>query len=595
MSARTRSPRFVPVLILAIVTWMSAACTPGATAGDICPSFAVSMAKGNSLYLYMPTADDTSFPAHPDGETGYTPLRDFDIADLDSAVGTTAQLRDRILDLVTDDYCEFNVGVTATTTNPSPSVARWQIVGIGSDAHPTSFGLAFDVDTLDADNQDYARVWAGTFATSTAGTSATYAGMLSGANSTLDRWMNAVGSTVSHEAAHNYGVPHSAAASRPGSNEDAATNHIIANFEYGLTGEQRAGVNRHFSDREYELLGANVGLITKTLSNWDFVNPNLEDATRMTITLLSTAATLTTNWTYSGASSPWINPTVTSSGTATFQGATYNKFDLSFSTANPAAPDAIASAGEEFHTGATFSQPEAVIVRDVTLFNGGTALALAPRMPGYDTGSADAASGDFVLTFFAPDPASGGDALVIESLRVFATSRMADINTMVSGAKVTDIRGEPVIDQEGRGTLLFESREPIRVDELVRIPITSLGKPRTTQEFVEAPPDCKPGIVQGDSADTVIGDYDYCVNGPMLSLFPSTYVYVEAVVIDPNARHWDREREEYVDGPVTTRIFYQFSGIKPDLNGNEIDDIIDIHSGASKDADGNGVPDDATQ
>jgi hypothetical protein len=554
------------------------------------------MPKGNSLYLYMPTTDDTTFPAHPDGTAGYTPLRDFDIAELDSGVGSVANLRDRILDVVTDDYCEFNVGVTATTTNPSPSAARWQIVGIGSDSNPTLFGEAFAVDTLDADAQDYARVWAGSFATLTAGTNPLYMGMLSGSNSTLDRWANAIGSTVSHEAAHDYGVPHSAATSRPGSAEDSTLNHIIATTAMGLTGEIRAGVNRHFGDTEYELLGYNVGLITKTLSNWDFVNPNAENASRMKITLLSAASTLTLNWTYNGASSPWKDPVVSSAGTSTFQGVSYNKYDLTFSTVNPAAPDGIAAAGEQFHTGATFSQPDAVIVRDVTLYDAaGTALALAPRMPGYDTGSADATTGDFILTFFAPDAGGGAsDPLIIDSLKVYATARMADINTMVNGAKVTDIRGLNVIDRERPDALLFESREPIRVDELIRIPITTLAKPRSVQEFLVAPPDCQRGVVKvGDSTDSVADQYEYCVTGPILSLFPATYVYIEAVIVDPNAKHWDVERKEYVDGPVTTRLFYQFAGIKPDLNNNQVDDVIDIHSGESKDSDGNGVPDDA--
>ena len=596
MSAHALSMRCANLAILVIVAWMSAACTPGAAAGDICPAWAVNMAKGNSLYLYMPTSDDSSFPAHPNGTAGYTPLRDFDIADLDSGVGSTADLRDRILDVVTDDYCEFNVGVTATTTNPSPSVARWQILGIGSDSHASLFGQAFAVDTTDTDAQDYGRVWAGLFADLTAGTDPTYTGMLSGTNSTLDRWANAIGSTVSHEAAHDYGVPHSAATSRPGSAEDSTLNHIIATTGMGLTGEIRAGVNRHFSDTEYELLGYNVGLITKTLSNWDFENPNAEAASKMKLTLLSAASTLTLNWTYDGSTSPWKDPVVASAGTSTFQGQTYNRYDLTFSTVNPAAPDGIAAAGEEFHTGATFSQPDAVIVRDVTLYDSaGTALALAPRLPGYDVGSADAATGDFVLTFFAPDAGAGGsgDQLIIESLKVFATARMANINTMVDGAKVTDLRDLPVIDLERQDALLFESSEPIRIDELIRIPIANLGKPRSVQEFLEAPPDCRPGIVQG--GDSVIDQYEYCVTGPMLSLFPSTYVYVEAVLVDPNARHWDPEREEYVEGPVTTRIFYQFAGIKPDLNDNDVDDIIDIHSGESRDEDGNGVPDEVQQ
>ena len=597
MVAHRRSLWSANLAVLLVVSSMNAACAPSATAGDICPSWAVALAKSSNLYLYMPTADDTSFPAHPDGTpSDYTPLRKFDIADLDSAVGTTAALRDRILDIVTDDYCEFDMRVSATTTNPSPTVARWQIVGIGSDSDPGLFGKAFDVDTTDSDAQDYARVWAGTFADVTASTSATYTGMLTGANSTLDRWANAIGSTVSHEAGHDYGLPHSASVRRAGSAEDATLNHIMANADLGLTGEMRAGVNRHFGDNEYEVLGYNIGLITKTLDNWDFVNPNAENATKMKLTLLSAASSLTLNWTYNGASSPWKDPVVSSSGTATFRGTTYNKYDLTFSTANPAAPDGIAAAGEQFHTGATFSQPDAVIVRDVTLYDsGGTALALAPRMPGYNTGSADAISGDFVLSFFAPDPNAGAsDQLVIESLKVFATARMADINTMVVGAKVTDIRGQPVIDLERQGSLLFQSNEPIRLDDVLSIPIASLAKPRSVQEFLVAAPDCKPGIV-GRQGDSTIGEVEYCATGPVLSLFPSTYLYVEAVITDPNVKRWDVERREYVEGPLTTRLFYQFLGIKPDLNRNGVDDVIDIHDGTSKDADGNGVPDEAQQ
>jgi hypothetical protein len=40
------------------------------------------------------------------------------VADLDPGIGSTNQLRNRIFDVVTDDYCEFNVEVLQTTTNP---------------------------------------------------------------------------------------------------------------------------------------------------------------------------------------------------------------------------------------------------------------------------------------------------------------------------------------------------------------------------------------------------------------------------------------------------------------------------------------------
>lgn len=69
--------------------------------------------KSHKLFLYFPTADDASFPSYT---TNASPARVFDVAALDPAIGTTAALRDRIHDVVTDDYCEFNVQVLSTTT-----------------------------------------------------------------------------------------------------------------------------------------------------------------------------------------------------------------------------------------------------------------------------------------------------------------------------------------------------------------------------------------------------------------------------------------------------------------------------------------------
>jgi hypothetical protein len=44
--------------------------------------------------------------------------------------------------------------------------------------------------------------------------------------------------------------------------------------------------------------------------------------------------------------------------------------------------------------------------------------------------------------------------------------------------------------------------------------------------------------------------------------FPSTTVYVIATFVDPNAKHWDPKVRRYVVGPVTTKLFYQFAGIR---------------------------------
>jgi hypothetical protein len=81
---------------------------------------AVPGAKANKLYLYFPPSDDASYPDfHVDSHSATTPAHAFNIADLTSFTGTATALRDAIFDVVTDDYCEFNVEVLQTTSAPT--------------------------------------------------------------------------------------------------------------------------------------------------------------------------------------------------------------------------------------------------------------------------------------------------------------------------------------------------------------------------------------------------------------------------------------------------------------------------------------------
>src|SRR5262245_45401799 len=64
----------------------------------------------NKLYLYFPTAADATFPNYPQGcGTPVSPAQPFNVSDLDPGIGTTAQLRNGVFDMVTDAYCEINV------------------------------------------------------------------------------------------------------------------------------------------------------------------------------------------------------------------------------------------------------------------------------------------------------------------------------------------------------------------------------------------------------------------------------------------------------------------------------------------------------
>lgn len=557
-----------------------------------CPVDWALTSKRTKLYLYFPTASDATFPEYdPDAQT--SPLEPFNVSDLDAGIGTTNQLRDRIFNIVKEDYCEFDVETVSTTTAPAPTETTWQIVGIGSDDElyfgGDLFGIAQDVDLSNSDLQDYARVYAKSFLNAYGPGEAEPA--LGGASSTLERWATAIGHTTSHEAGHNFGLSHSDSAARTG--EDAQNNHNMATGSTGLTGEIRAGRNRHFSDTSYEILGHNIGLRIKTLTNWDFVNPNAEDAHSMVLTLLSPASTLTLSWFYTGSTSPWTNPTLASAGTQSFQGTTYNKFTLTFSSpkAWSGGANGVVPGGAEFHTGAAFSEPDPVLVYETRLKdNGGTNLNLHPRLAGFNTGAADLDTGDFALRAF-----NAGDAMIIEDLQVQFLPRMVSIESMIQGAPLLDVRGQPVTPR--RPGEAFRGVRSLQIKEFADIRIASFRDLRTVDKFYDKSK-CKPrgqgttGTTTGPG-DTKTGEVEYCPEGWALSLFPSTYVYVVATVVDPNAKYWDKAQAKYVTGSLRSRVFYQFAGTIPDFNKNGVDDLIEIRTNAAPDENKNGIVDGA--
>ncbi|MCK5260916.1 MAG: hypothetical protein KAJ44_01915 [Thermoplasmatales archaeon] len=582
--------RKLEAIVLIAVVFSACILFPTQATAQGCPSGALSLPKGNTLYLYFPTTSDSSFPS-TDFDSDASPAEPFDVSDLDSGIGTTEQLRQTIFEMITEDYCEFNVEVIRTTTAPNPTEARWQIVAIGSDSETlfgwALFGEAQDVDIGDSDPQDYARVYSGSFKDEFGNANEA----LHGTDSTLERWATAIAGTTSHEAAHNYGAQHNDAKPRTGSAEDVVTNHVLATTSLGLTGEQRAGINRHFSDITYELLGYNLGLNIKTLHNWDFVNPNNKDAHALQMKILSVTSSLTMVWSYNGVWSPWSNPTVTSMGTTeTFQGTTYNVFQLKFSTgkswsggANGVAPPAV-----RFHVGASFAEPEAVIVTETKLLDSaGSELPLSPRLFGYDVGAADLATGDFAVTFFNTDP--GDRALILSDLVIRHVPRMIDINSMVGNLTPVGLKNSTINEVTS-----FRVEKEMEIRDQLSIRIASLTDKRNVDITYVSPEECEKSVKLSEgSFDIAVGELEYCPNGNALSLFPSTYIYVTATVVDPNAYYWDPSQGDFVTGPLESKIFYQFAGIKPDFNNNGIDDLLDIRHGTSSDENSNGVPDEA--
>jgi hypothetical protein len=560
--------------------------------------------KPYKLYLYFPTASDASYPnfGGPSiGTPATSPAHAFDIADLTNyaAIGgsaTVAALRDRIYDVVADTYCEFNVEVIETTTAPPATFPNRNTVAVTTDNDTADglFGLAQAVDTGNATAVDFAYVWGATYQGLYGGAG----GALTGANSTLDRWAQAIGGTASHEAGHNYGLSHSDGLPLA-AGEDPLVHHIMASGSH-YSGTDRAGYRRHFSDHEYSVLASNVGLSVQTIWNWDFVNPNAQTAVKVQMDFLATQASLSVSGPYNGNESPWVNPTVSAPlGTQVFQGITYNRYQVTWSAGHawdghvPGGPGpSPGTAGQvvgggSFHVGTGFSGvnynlPNPIIITNVTLFDASNnALALHPRAIAFDSGVVDAADGSFDVQAINV----AGPPIRIDSLNVHLLPRLLSIDSMVaSNERFLDVRGQPFTAWSAPRTIKLGAT--LEKGQAKAIQIAHLSDKRHIVERLTAD-DCRRG-------DRLEGpDTASCKPGINVDLFPATTAYITATVVDPNAKHWDIKEKKYVTGPVTSHVFLQFAGRHPDLNKNGVDDYIDILTQRSKDANKDGVPDEA--
>lgn len=510
--------------------------------------------KPNKLYVYYPTADDATYPSFGFGGLVTSPAHRFDVAELTGFTGTTAELRAAITEVVRVTYCEFNVQVIETTTAPPATFARRNTVAIGTDAAGAcgseTWGLAQAVDVGDATAVDFSKVWAGSYNCATGA-----GGALNGTNSTTLRWARSIGGTASHEAGHNFGIAH-ADGLVLAAGEDPLVHHIMAagaNFSYN----DRAGYRRHFSNNELSILANNVGLSIQTMWNWDFINPNAETAYRLRMTFLSTKPSIVLSWSYTGSLSPWTSPVVTGPiGTQVFRGTTYNQYQIEWSTGQTwsgGTPGQVPG-GASFHVGATFSSvnftdPDAIIITAAELLdNAGAALALRPRLPGFDSGTPDAADGTLNLRFFnfAARP------LIIRNVVVRELPRVMSLEAMVRNGRIIDVRGER-FDPWPASTRTAVKEANVRARGNLKVPLARLDqKPRVRKVVTEK--DC-------EAQDRVSGrDVARCNPGVSTDMFPATTVYVTATIVDPKARYWDRKIGRYVEGPLETHLYYQIAG-----------------------------------
>lgn len=543
-------------------------------------------AKAYKLYLYFPAADDMTFPEFGDGVLMTRPARAFDIGLLPSYGGSEADLRQAVTDVVSDIYCEFNVQVLQTMAPVTGGPMPRNVVAIGSDVGVNAFGnLQFGQAITDSNNEsalDHGRVWAGVYQTGAGGTG----GELSGQKSTLQRWAYAIGGSAAHEAGHGWGLNHiDGLKQRPG--EDAQTHHLMADGQY--YGYADRTQRRHFSDTDYERLAGAVGLTVQTMFDWSLTNPNQGEARALKLVVLSLQPTLTLGPTYLGPQSPWDAPTVIASGQWGLDNVVYYKHVVLWDKKRNwnGGPAGGVPGGGRFVVGTSVvatgtGAPDPLIVIDATLYDAEQrALPLHPRIPGFDAGSFDPRDGSFVVVVHNP----GDTPLKMDSGITYLLPRQVAIGSALDGAPTFEpFRIAPVIPRSVRP--LTDKPATLAPRDRLRLRVATLAEGQPVLRIVRGPEDCEGTQVLVPRQAMAI-----CRPGAIAGLFPATSVLLKVGFTEPKARQWDRRRERYVNGPLRTEVRYQLAGQHPDLDGNGIDDFIDIAVGGAEDKNRDGVPD----
>ena len=545
----------------------------------------------DEILLYFPTATDASFPnwaAHPPaiwGSTGVTsPAEPFDVDQLVPGTSEPAMI-DEIASQVREDFAEFSVEVNVTR---APYVApmldeRRRTVAIGSDRRVVwnPAGNRFKICVGQAASflgNGLVRIWADSLdpAFSVLGNT-----LCSPPSFSFVDFANAIGSYVSHEVGHTYLLDHCDARSRPG--EAPETSHLMSDFgsdtcsigspTVSLPCSTLRGTNRHFGDTAYSALASSIGLRVNSLHAWDLENPNPEAACEFHVDVSTPSSSLTVLWNDLGALAPWGAPSVTSLG---MSGGEY-RYRITWDAPKPwsGGADGVVPSGGTFHVGLAIAETR-VSVRG-TLLRGTIGaskvdLALSPRVPLYDSPVLTASMPClFEFNWVNPSPMP----LELHDVRVAFIPRLLDIESM---------NAEEIATPRSRSGL---SIEPFRVEQAEPIVLPAKSSSRlviaslTDERDVDLPADPPDPDVDPDAPLSVSGFRPRRI----LSLFPSTVVYVTARVVDTVGDGVVRRAH------TSSRIYHAFTGFVPDCDCSGVDDAVEIASGALTDADGNGMPD----
>lgn len=498
---------------------------------------AAAMAERHTVYLEF--NGDPTFPEYGEDGVTITPLNAFDASLLNPGWGAaeTAFLRNAIINGVRDDYREFDIRVT----DVKPNSGFFQTLGIDSRSMGGLYGQANGVDSV-ANHFDHSRLFAGTYASQAE---------WQGANATLARFTKALVGTSSHEIGHNYGLSHNF--SQPNSaelaNGETTANHILSSKSPNpITREQRATIDRHFSDTSYGILGAVLGLKASTMASYGFINTNVLPANDFHIELLSKHSKLTIAW--ESDQDPFGTPVVTRKSIVpdtAYQGENYYRYDITWAT--PLFSPVFVQPGQAFKVGIGFNESNDFVVQDTFLTFFGSELPGKPRV--VSPGKMKIINDKLAIPIH-----NGTDLpITIAGLRIKMAARMTDLELMdarnfdnpmsIDGLAVNTL-GEMVIPVDFR---LEPGQEQV----------FELGD---LQEWIRIRKAWLAGDDTRDPRDAEEGGPDYDETLDFIKdLFPSAYLYGMADVILHDQMVFDPDTGGLVPGDIVSQVFFQNGGL----------------------------------